>query len=76
MLGRAAVNAAEQRRGILTEQVIRRGNDESLRVLVARIERFAREWSAGATPFVWVKTADEILAKAVRKPQETSGAVW
>jgi hypothetical protein len=24
-------------------------------------------WNAGASPFVWVKSADEILAKAVRK---------
>jgi hypothetical protein len=28
----------------------------------------------GRPPFKWVKTADEILAKAVRKPQATSGA--
>jgi len=68
------INQVETWFGILTEQVIRRGNDESVRALVARIERFTREWSEDATPFRWVKTADEILAKAVRKPQETSGA--
>jgi hypothetical protein len=32
------------------------------------------EWNAGAGPFTWVKTADEILAKAVRKTQADSGA--
>jgi len=68
------MNRVETWFGILTEQVVRRGNDESVRALVARIERFTREWSEGATPFQWVKTADEILAKAVRKTQETSGA--
>jgi len=68
------MNQVETWFGILTEQVVRRGNDESVRALVARIERFTREWSEGATPFQWVKTADEILAKAVRKTQETSGA--
>ena len=68
------LNQVETWLRILTEQVIRRGNDESVRALVARIERFARQWTEGATPFVWVKTAEEILAKAVRKPQETSGA--
>ncbi len=68
------INQVETWFGILTEQVIRRGNDESVRALVARIERFTREWSEGATAFKWVKTADEILAKAVRKPKETSGA--
>ncbi len=68
------LNQVETWLGILTEQVIRRGDDDSVRALIARIERFVREWSEGATPFVWVKTAEEILAKAVRKPQETSGA--
>jgi transposase len=68
------LNQVETWFGILTEQVIRRGDDPSVRALIARIERFVREWSEGATPFVWVKTAEEILAKAVRKPQETSGA--
>jgi hypothetical protein len=33
----------------------------------AKIELFTANWTIGATPFVWVKTADEILAKAVRK---------
>jgi hypothetical protein len=31
------------------------------------IEAFPQSWNAGATPFVWIRTADEILAKAVRK---------
>ncbi len=66
------MNQVETWFGILTEQVVRRGSDESVRELVARLERFVREWSEGATPFKWVKTADEILAKVVRKPQETS----
>jgi hypothetical protein len=38
------------------------------------IERFTRAWNAGASPFKWVKTPDEILAEAVRNPQATSGA--
>jgi hypothetical protein len=38
-----------------------------------RIERYVRDWDEHATPFVWVKTADEILAKAVRKSKDHSG---
>jgi len=34
---------------------------------IARIYLFAANWNAGASPFAWVKTADQILAKAVRK---------
>ena len=67
-------NQVETWFGILTRQAIRRGSFENVRVLTAAIERFPREWNAGATPFLWVKTADEILARAVRKTQADSGA--
>jgi transposase len=68
------MNQVETWFSILTRQAIRRGSFESVRALSAAIERFTREWNAGATPFTWVKTADEILAKAVRKTQADSGA--
>jgi hypothetical protein len=32
----------------------------------------AQNWNAGASPFTWVKSADEILAKAVRKHSATN----
>lgn len=70
----ARVAAASARFSVLTRQALRRGSFESVRALTAAIERFTREWNAGATPFTWVKTADEILAKAVRKAQPDSGA--
>ena len=69
------MNQVETWFGILTRQAIRRGSFESVRALVGhdralhpRVERRAPR------PFTWVKTADEILAKAVRKPQADSGA--
>jgi transposase len=68
------MNQVETWFSILTRQAIRRGSFESVRALTAAIERFTREWNAGTTPFAWVKTADEILAKAVRKAQADSGA--
>jgi transposase-like protein/transposase len=67
------LNQVETWFSILTRQAIRRGSFESVRALVAVIERFTREWNADATPFAWVKTPDEILAKAVRKAQADSG---
>ena len=36
------------------------------------IDAFTRQWSEGASPIAWVRTADEILAKAVRKPRASS----
>jgi transposase len=67
------LNQIETWFGILTRLALQRGSFESVRALVATIERFTREWNADATPFLWVKTPDEILAKAVRKPQDHSG---
>jgi transposase len=67
------LNQIETWFGILSRQAIRRGSFESVRALVAAIERFTREWNTDATPFAWVKTPDQILAKAVRKAQADSG---
>jgi transposase len=69
------LNQVETWFGILSRQAIRRGSFESVRALVAAIERFTREWNADATPFLWVKTPEQILAKAVRKPQGDAGAL-
>lgn len=68
------INQVETWFSILSRQAIRRGSFESVRALVAAIERFTRDWNTGASPFRWVKSADEILARAVRRPQATSGA--
>jgi transposase len=68
------LNQVETWFGILTRQALRRASFESVRAMVAAIERFTRAWNNGASPFAWVKTHDEILAKAVRKPQAISGA--
>jgi transposase len=66
------LNQVETWFSILSRQAIRRGSFGSLKELVAMIDAFTAAWNEGATPFVWVKTADEILAKAVRKPRATS----
>ena len=68
------MNQVETWFSILSRQALRRGSFESVRALIAAIERFTRQWNDGASPFTWVKTPDEILAKAVRKTQATSGA--
>ena len=61
------MNQVETWFGILTRQAIRRGTFRSVKELIARIEVFTAGWNEGASPFAWVKTADQILAKAVRK---------
>jgi hypothetical protein len=58
--------------GILSRQAIRRGSFRSVKELIERISTFTAQWNEGSTPFRWVKTADQILAKAVRKPSAIS----
>jgi transposase len=66
------MNQIETWFGILTRKAIRRGSFGSVKELIAMIDAFTHSWNAGASPFVWVKTADAILAKAVPKPRATS----
>ena len=66
------MNQIETWFGILTRQAIRRGSFSSVKELVAMIDAFTRAWNEGSGPFTWVRTADEILAKAVRKPRAIS----
>src|SRR5450830_1284070 len=54
--------------GIITRQAIRRGTFTSVKELINAIEVFIDGWNDRCEPFVWTKTADEILAKA--KPRQ------
>jgi len=62
------LNLVEVFFGIITRQAIRRGSFTSVKELKAAIETFIDGWNERCEPFVWTKTADEILAKAHRKP--------
>jgi transposase len=53
--------------GIITRQAIRRGTFTSVKDLIAAIGNFIDGWNDRCQPFVWTKTADEILTKANRK---------
>ena len=53
--------------GIITRQAIRRGTFTSVKDLIAAIGTFIDGWNERCQPFVWTKTADEILTKAHRK---------
>ncbi len=52
--------------GILTNQAIRRGIVDNVAQLIGAIKAFLARWNEGAKPFVWAKSAEQILAKAVR----------
>jgi hypothetical protein len=52
--------------GIITRQTIRRGTYTSVKDLIAAIGIFIDGWNDRCQPFVWTKTADQIIPSATR----------
>ncbi len=67
------MNLVEVFFGIITRQAIRRGSFDSVPDLVAAIRAFIDAYNTRCRPFVWTKTADEILPRATRKPTSDAG---
>ena len=59
----------------LTMKQIRRGTFRSVPQLKAAIQAFIDAHQANLKPFVWTKTADEILARIARFAERTAGAL-
>ncbi|MEX2251091.1 MAG: IS630 family transposase [Acidimicrobiia bacterium] len=51
---------------LLTERRLRRGTFNSVDALIEGIELWAEHWNDDPKPFVWKKTAEEIIAKVQR----------
>ncbi len=64
------LNLVEVWFGIIERQAIHRGTFHSVKELTGKIRTFIDGWNDRAHPFVWTKTADQILTKAHR--QKTS----
>ncbi len=62
------LNLVEVFFGIITRQAIRRGSFASVRQLVTAIRTFIDGWNDRCHPFIWTKTADQILPHATRQP--------
>jgi transposase len=68
------LNQVERWFGELTQKQIRRGTHRSVQELERAIQEFIDATNAQPKPFVWVKTADEILASIARFAQRTTKA--
>ncbi len=53
--------------GIIERQAIRRGTFTSVRDLMIKIRAFINGWNDRCQPFIWTKTADQILTKVNRQ---------
>ena len=61
---RSWLNMVEIFFGIITRQAIRRGTFRSVHELTGAIRRYTGACNTRAKPFVWTKTADQVLARA------------
>ena len=60
------MNLVEVWFGIVERQAVRRGVFKSVKDLNAKLRAYIDGWNERAHPFVWTKTADQILTKANR----------
>jgi transposase len=67
----AWLNLVERFFGLLTEHALKRGSHTAVPALKAAIEAYIEDHNETGKPFVWTKTADEILDKVRRFGQRT-----
>jgi transposase len=72
--GSSWINQVERWFGFLTDQMIRRGAHTSVQALEADIRSWVATWNEDPRPFVWTKTAEEIIESLGRFIQRISGA--
>ncbi len=70
--GASWINLVERWFATLTQKQIRRGTHRSTRELESAIKHYLAVSNGQPTPFVWTKTADQILASVARFCQRTS----
>jgi len=72
--GASWINLVERWFAALTEKQLRRGVHRSTRELELAIRRYVELTNAHPKPFIWTKTADEILASVARFCQRISNS--
>src|SRR4051794_15899659 len=72
--GSSWINQVERWFGFLTDQMIRRGAHKSVQSLEKQIRDWIADWNDNPRPFVWKKTAEEILDSLARYLRRISGA--
>lgn len=68
------INLVERWFATLTEKQIRRGAHRSVRQLETAIKSYLEVTNQSPKPFIWTKTADDILASVARFCARTSGS--
>lgn len=73
--GSSWINLVERWFALITQKQLRRGVFRSTRKLETTIRNYIETYNANPKPFVWTKTADEILASVARFCKRTLDSV-
>lgn len=68
------LNQVERWFAYLTDDLLRRGDHRSVTALEADIRSWVEVWNQDPKPFIWTKTAEQILQRLGRLIQRISGA--
>jgi transposase len=72
--GSSWINQVERWFGLLTDQLLRRGVHQSVAALENDVRVWIKSWNENPRPFVWKKTAEEILNSLSKYIAKISGA--
>jgi transposase len=72
--GSSWINQVERWFGLLTDQLIRRGVHKSVVALENDVREWIKNWNQNPKPFVWTKTAEDILQSLAKYIAKISGA--
>lgn len=68
------INQVERLFAYVTADLLQRSDHRSVQALEADLRAWIKAWNDDPKPFVWTKTADQILQSLARLLQRTSGA--
>jgi transposase len=68
------LNQVERFFGYITQDLLQRSDHRSVQALEKDLREWIIEWNKNPKPFIWVKTAEQILASLTRLLQRINGA--
>ncbi len=68
------INQVERLFGFVTADLLQRSDHRSVQALEADIRAWVKTWNQNPRPFIWTKTAEQILESLARLIQRTTGA--
>jgi transposase/transcriptional regulator with XRE-family HTH domain len=68
------INQVERFFAYITADLLQRSDHRSVQALEADIRNWIKDWNENPKPFIWTKTADQILEKLGRLLQRINGA--